>query len=70
MLEFLRSLVLDQGAQHTQGSQHNQGNQGTQEDRGIQEYQKVFKSTKAINISIQASSVWFKRSCEQFKTQA
>lgn len=36
MLEFLRSLVLSQDAQHTQG------NQGTQEDKdaqGIQENQ-------------------------------
>jgi hypothetical protein len=33
MLEFLRSLVLNQEAQHTQG------NQGTQEDQGIQENQ-------------------------------
>jgi hypothetical protein len=33
MLEFLRSLVLHQEAQHTQG------NQGTQEDQEIQENQ-------------------------------
>jgi len=33
MLEFLRSLVLSQEAQHTQG------NQGTQEDQGFQENQ-------------------------------
>jgi hypothetical protein len=33
MLDFLRSLVLSQEAQHIQG------NQGTQEDQGIQENQ-------------------------------
>jgi hypothetical protein len=33
MLEFLRSLVLNQEAQHAQG------NQGTQDDQGIQEIQ-------------------------------
>jgi hypothetical protein len=45
MIEFLRSLVLSQEAQHTQG------NQGTQEDQGaqgIQEYQgnQHFKTGK------------------------
>jgi hypothetical protein len=33
MLEFLRSLVVNEGVQHTQG------NQGTQEDQDIQENQ-------------------------------
>jgi hypothetical protein len=35
MLEFLRSLVLNQEAQHAQG------NQGTQDDQGIQGIKEI-----------------------------
>jgi hypothetical protein len=38
MLEFLRSLLLHQEAQHTQG---NQGTQEDQDAQGIQENQVV-----------------------------
>jgi len=60
MLEFLRSLVLSQEAQHTQG---NQGTQEDQDAQGIQENQgnQHFKT---------ATSVWFIGYCAQFKTQA
>jgi hypothetical protein len=63
MLEFLRTLLLNQEAQHTQG---NQGNQGTQEDQdaqGVQQDQgnQHFKT---------GNQCWFKRSCAQFKSPA
>jgi hypothetical protein len=50
MLEFLRSLVVNEGVQHTQG------NQGTQEDQVIQENQgnQHFKT---------GNHCWFKVTC-------
>jgi hypothetical protein len=38
MLEFLRSLALDEGAKHTQGNQGNQGNQEDQINQGNQHF--------------------------------
>jgi hypothetical protein len=40
MLEFLRSLVLLEEAQHTQGNQGTQEDQGAQGAQGIHEYQR------------------------------
>jgi hypothetical protein len=60
MLEFLRSLVLNQEAQHTQG---NQGTQEDQDAQGIQENQgnQHFKTgnqclVQEVLCSIQKSS--------------
>ena len=60
MLEFLRSLVVSQEAQHTQG---NQGTQDDQDAQGIQENQgnQHFKT---------GNLYWFKRYCAQFKSAA
>ena len=60
MLEFLRSLVLNQETQHTQGNQgtqEDQGAQGIQEDQGNQH----FKTDNQCR---------FMGSCVKYKTQA
>jgi hypothetical protein len=59
MLEFLRSLVVNEGVQHTQS---NQGNQGNQINQDIQKNQ-VNQHFKTGN------HCWFKGSSEQSKNQ-